>query len=50
MGRGGLGRDTALRELGEAKCRIIAARTLALVAAFDPAAFRSARALNYLIN
>merc|ERR1719234_1306587 len=40
-GRQGLGRDTALRELGEAKCRILEARQRALVAAFDPAVFRA---------
>merc|ERR1712192_101699 len=38
---GGLGRDTALRELGEAKCRTLEARQRALVAAFDPAVFRA---------
>merc|ERR550534_3410209 len=40
-GREGLGRDTALREVAEAKCRILEARQRALVAAFDPAAFRA---------
>lgn len=40
VGRGGLGRDTALREIGEQKCRILEERHRAEVAAFDPAAFR----------
>lgn len=41
IGRAGLGRETALKDLAIQKCKILEARAAQMVADFDPAAFRA---------